>query len=297
MLGSRWPRPPGSSRSAPARSSAGADDGAPPGWPRPCRAPVGARASAPTTPQRCGPRSPPLPTPRWLSTARGGRQRRERASAWRPCPGPSVTSGSRSKKVLHASERKAEERAAWWAATAHLDPTRLVFVDESGTNLAMTPRYGRAPRGQRVVGTAPRNHGPNVTLLAAMSDAGITAAMTMTGATDGAVFTLFVEQVLVPTLRPGQVIIWDNLSVHKNHKLRRGIEAVGCQLHFLPPYSPDFSPIEHAFGKLKTALRRAAARDRPALEHAITAGLATITADDAAAWFRHCGYALPEQHL
>lgn len=161
----------------------------------------------------------------------------------------------------------------------------------------MTPRYGRAPRGQRVVGTAPRNHGPNVTLLAAMSDAGITAAMTMTGATDGAVFTLFVEQVLVPTLRPGQVIIWDNLSVHKNHKLRRGIEAVGCQLHFLPPYSPDFAPIEHAFGKLKTALRRAAARDRPALEHAITAGLATITADDAAAWFRHCGYALPEQQL
>jgi len=170
-------------------------------------------------------------------------------------------------------------------------------VDESGTNLAMTPRYGRAPRGQRAVGAAPRNHGPNVTLLAAMSGAGITAAMTMTGTTDGAVFALFVDHVLVPTLRPGQVVIWDNLSVHKNHKLRRSIEAAGCQLRFLPPYSPDFSPIEHAFSKLKTALRRASARDRPALEHAITVGLATITADDAAAWFRHCGYALPEQHL
>ena len=148
-----------------------------------------------------------------------------------------------------------------------------------------------------MVGTAPRNHAPNVTLLAAMSGAGITAAMTMTGATDGAVFTLFVEQVLVPTLRPGQVVIWDNLSVHKNQKLRRGIEAAGCHLRFLPPYSPDFSPIEHAFGKLKTALRRAGARDRLALEHAIAVGLATITADDAAAWFRHCGYALPEQQL
>jgi transposase len=161
----------------------------------------------------------------------------------------------------------------------------------------MTPRYGRAPRGQRVVGAAPRNHGPNVTRLAAMSGAGITAAMPMTGATDGAVFALFVDQVLVPTLRPGQVVIWDNLSVHKNQKLRRGIEAAGCHLRFLPPDSPDFSPIEHAFAKLKTALRRAGARDRPALEHAIAVGLATITAADAAAWFRHCGYALPEQHL
>lgn len=119
-------------------------------------------------------------------------------------------------------------RTAWWAETAHLDPTRLVFVDESGTNLAMTPRYGRAPRGQRAVGTAPRNHGPNVTLLAVMSGTGITAAMTMTGATDGAVFALFVDQILVPTLRPGQVVIWDNLSVHKHHRLRRSIEAAGC---------------------------------------------------------------------
>ena len=161
----------------------------------------------------------------------------------------------------------------------------------------MTPRYGRAPRGQRVVGAVPRNHGPNVTLLAAMGSAGITAAMTMTGATDGAVLALFVERILIPALRPGQIVVWDNLSVHKNGKVRQRIEAAGCQLRFLPAYSPDFSPIEHAFSKLKTALRQAGARDRPALEDAIAAGLATITAADAAAWFRHCGYALPEQLL
>ena len=173
----------------------------------------------------------------------------------------------------------------------------MVFVDESGTNLAMTPRYGRAPRGRRVVGAAPRNHGPNVTLLAAMRSDGIAAAMTMTGATDGAVLDLFVGQVLVPALRPGQVVVWDNLSAHKNRRVRGRTEAAGCQVRFPPPYSPDFSPIEQAFAKLKAALRHAGARDRPALEDAIAAGLATITARDAAAWFRHCGYALPEQLL
>lgn len=130
-----------------------------------------------------------------------------------------------------------------------------------------------------------------------MSGAGITAAMTMTGATDGAVWKLFVRQILVPSLRPGQIVIWDNLGVHKNLAVRQLIEARGCQVRFLPPYSPDFSPIEQAFSKLKTSLRRAGARTRPALEDAIAAGLTTITAQDAHAWFRHCGYALPEQLL
>jgi transposase len=159
----------------------------------------------------------------------------------------------------------------------------------------MTPRYGRAPRGQRVVGVVPRNHGPNVTLLAAMSHAGITAAMTMTGATAGAVFALFVGQILVPSRQPGQVVIWDNLSVHRNQKRRRRLAAAGGHLRFLPAYAPDFSPIEYAFSKLKTALRQAGARDRAALEDAITAGLATITAEDAAGWFGHGGYAVSAQ--
>jgi len=143
----------------------------------------------------------------------------------------------------------------------------------------------------------PRNHGSNVTLFAAMSGEGITAAMTMTGPADGDVWPLFARQVLVPSLRPGQIVIWDNLGVHKNQQVRQLIEDHGCQVRFLPPYSPDFSPIEQAFGKLKTALRQANARTRPALEDAIAAGLATITPHDAAAWFRHCGYGFPEQLL
>ena len=182
--------------------------------------------------------------------------------------------------MLRASERNEAQRTAWWIETQAFDPRRLVFVDESGTNLSLTPRYGRAPRGQRVVGVVPRNHGPNVTLFA-----------------DGEVWPLFARQILVPSLRPGQIVIWDNLGVHKNQQVRQLIEDRGCQVRFLPPYSPDFSPIEQAFGKLKTALRQANARTRPALEDAIAAGLATITPHAAAAWFRHCGYRPSEQLL
>ena len=178
-----------------------------------------------------------------------------------------------------------------------LDPSTVVFVDESGTNLALTPRSGRAPRGQRVGGAAPRNHGPNTTLRAAMSPAGITAAMTLEGAADRDAFAVFVAQVLVPSLTPGQTVIWDNLSVHKSATAQQLIAAAGCHIRFLPPYSPDFAPIEQAFSKLKTFRRRAQTRTRAARDEAITAGLATITAADAVAWFAHCGYQLSGQPL
>ena len=118
--------------------------------------------------------------------------------------------------MLFAAERNEPVRAAWWNAIQALDPRQLVFVDESGTNLAMTPRYGRAPRGQRVIGTVPRNHGPTTTLIAALSATGISAAMTVEGAMDRAAFDVCVAQVLVPTLTPGQTVVWDNLSVHKS---------------------------------------------------------------------------------
>ena len=120
----------------------------------------------------------------------------------------------------------------------------------------MTPRYGRAPRGERVVGTAPRNHGKNTTLVAALSLDGITAAMTVEGALDRPAFDAFVDQVLAPSLRPGQIVIWDNLSVHKSATAQQVITAAGCHLLWLPPYSPDCPPIEQAFGKLKARLRR-----------------------------------------
>lgn len=188
-------------------------------------------------------------------------------------------------------------RAAWWEKLQQWDPTQFVFVDESGTNLAMTPRYGRAPQGQRVVGLAPRNHGPNTSLIAAMTPNGMTATLTVEGAVDRAVFDVFVASILVPTLTPGQIVIWDNLSVHKSARAQTLIEAAKCQVCFLPPYSPDFAPIEQAFSKLKTFLRRAQARTRTTLDEAITAGLATITAQNARAWFVHCGYHLDGQPL
>jgi transposase len=159
----------------------------------------------------------------------------------------------------------------------------------------MTPRSGRAPRGVRVVGSVPRNHGPNTTLFAALSLDGITAAMTLEGAADRAAFEVYVAEVLAPSLTPGQLVIWDNLSVHKSAKAAQLIAARGCRVRFLPPYSPDFAPIEQAFSKLKTSLRRTGARTREALQAAIAAALAAITATDAQAWFAHCGYPIPAQ--
>ena len=175
---------------------------------------------------------------------------------------------------------------------AQVDLTRVKFIDESGTNLAMTRRYARAPRGERVVGSVPRNYGRNVTLRATLSLTGITATLTVEGATDGDVFRTYVHDVLAPTLRPGDLVVLDNLGAHKVSGICEAIEQCGATLLYLPPYSPDFNPIELCWSKIKTALRAAQARTREALEEAITQALATVTASDALAWFRHCGYAL-----
>lgn len=171
-----------------------------------------------------------------------------------------------------------------------MDPARLVFVDETGTNLAMTRRSGRAKRGQRVAGAVPRNPGPNVTLIAAMDQAGLLGELTITGAIDGDAFAVYVTRLLVPQLWPGDIVIWDNRSAHKRARARIWVESAGAEVVFLPPYSPDFNPIELAFSKLKTDLRRAGARTRTELDQAITAALGTITSHDARGWFAHCGY-------
>lgn len=176
-------------------------------------------------------------------------------------------------------------------------PERLVFVDESGANITLTPRYGRAPRGQRCIGRVPRNWGKNTTLLAALTQRGVTAALLVEGAADRQVFEVFVEQVLAPTLGPYQVVIWDNLSVHLSEQAHQVIAARGCEVICLPPYSPDFSPIEQAFSKLKTALRRANPRTRETLWQAIGEALDQISAADAAGWFRHRGYDTPPHYF
>ena len=199
------------------------------------------------------------------------------------------------KKTLVASEQDPVARASWWAELATYDPADFVFLDESSTSIALTRRYARAPRGQRAYGQVPRNHGRPTTLLAALSPAGLGAAMTLEGAANTAAFLAYVREVLAPTLRPGQLVIVDNVSFHRADAIRDAIAAAGCVLLFLPPYSPDFNPIEQAFSKLKAHLRKAAARTQAALETAIADALATITAADALGWFRHCGYQLLDQ--
>jgi transposase len=168
---------------------------------------------------------------------------------------------------------------------------RYKFIDESGINLAMTRLFGRAPQGERVVDTVPQNSGPNVTMLGALSLQGLDAVMTVDGATDGDVFRAYVEQVLGPTLVAGDVVIMDNLGAHKVAGIREAIEQRGAQVIYLPPYSPDLSPIEPCWSKVKTALRKAKARTREALESALEHVLSTVTAVDAQHWFAHCGYA------
>jgi transposase len=198
--------------------------------------------------------------------------------------------------VLHASEQGTERvqqaRAAYQEEIAGLAPQRFRCIDESGVNFAMTRRCGRAPKGERVIGAVPQNDGASVTMLAALGSQGIEAVMTIEGATDAEVFRVYVEQVLRPTLRPGDIVMMDNLRAHNIAGIRGAIEQTGARLQYLPPYSPDLSPIERCWSKRKTALRTAKARTREALEHAITQALATMTASDARSWFHYCGYAV-----
>lgn len=168
-----------------------------------------------------------------------------------------------------------------------------MIVDESGTNLNLTPRYARAPCGQRAYGQVPRNTPPNTTLIAALTMSGMGPAMVMSGATDTAAFEVYVTHFLAPSLRPGQIVVMDNLSAHKSRRVQEVIAARGCELWYLPSYSPDLSPIEEAFSKLKALLRRAQARTYEALETAIAMALDQITAADARGYFGHCGYQLP----
>jgi transposase len=166
----------------------------------------------------------------------------------------------------------------------------LIFLDESGVTTQMTRTRGRARRGERIVEATPSGHWKVMTTLGALSLRGIDATMTIESATDGDVFTAYVEQVLGPTLSPGDVVVMDNLSAHKVAGIRELIEARGAQLLYLPPYSPDLNPIEKAWSKFKQFLRAAKTRSKEALDQAITDAFKTITADNAAAWFRHCGY-------
>jgi transposase len=195
----------------------------------------------------------------------------------------------RKKKVLHAQERDSPEvqqkREDFRAAVAGIDPHRLVFVDESGAHTAMTRIYGRAPVGQRVCGTAP-GHWETITLTCGLRLSGVTAVMAFEGATNTPTFEGYVEQVLVPELKPGDVVIWDNLTPHQSQDATAAVEAAGARVIPLPPWSPDMSPIEELFSKVKAALRSAGARTKETVYAAIASALHEVCLADIAGWFQ-----------
>jgi transposase len=196
--------------------------------------------------------------------------------------------------MLRAQEQDGAEnlwlRQAWWELVAEADPACLVFLDESGVTTEMTRRYGWGPRSERVREAVPAGHWRTLTVLAALTTGGVLASMSIESPTDGDVFLAFVEQVLAPRLEPGHVVILDNLGAHKIDGVRQIIEACGASVLYLPPYSPDFNPIEQAWSKLKQLLRGIKARIVEQLEPALTQAIAAITPEDANAFFRHCGY-------
>ena len=194
-----------------------------------------------------------------------------------------------------ASERNEVHRAVFRAVVAPLDQRRFIFVDETSTSVAMTRRYARAPRGQRVYGVVPRNHGRNLSVSGALGLRGMVAALSVEGAVDTDVFNVFVRQVLVPALRPGDIVLLDNLNVHHASCIIQAVQTAQGQVIFLPSYSPDFSPSEPCWSKVKTFLRGAAARTRRRLESALKSALLTICPEDIRGWFTHCGYLVPSK--
>jgi transposase len=181
--------------------------------------------------------------------------------------------------------------------TEKVEPKRLVFVDEMGTNTSLAPLYAYSPKGQRANAEIPRNRGPNTTLLSSMALEGIGSCLAVEGSTTTEVFEAYIEHFLAPELERGRIVVMDNLPAHKPDRIRELIEERGCELLYLPPYSPDYSPIEEAFAKIKGILRKAEARSREALVEVMGAALSAVTARDARGFFEHCGYRQPAQLL
>ena len=198
------------------------------------------------------------------------------------------------KKSGHASEQQradvAAARKAWFAAQPDLDPDKLVFIDETWLNTKMARLRGRAPRGERLRAPIPHGHWHTTTFVAGLRLSGIDAPMVIDGPINGEIFLAYVRQVLVPTLRPGDVVIMDNLGSHKSAAVREAITAMGAELRFLPPYSPDFNPIENAFSKLKALMRKAAARTRDTLWDAVATAIEAFTPTECANFFTAAGY-------
>ena len=187
-----------------------------------------------------------------------------------------------------------QRRAEFLHEVGAIDPERLIFLDESGVTTQMTRLYARCQGGGRIHEGAPRGHWKVLTTLGAMSREGMVAAMTVESATDSDVFEAFLQQVLCPKLKAGDVVVMDNLNVHKMDRVRELIEGAHARLLYLPPYSPDLNPIEKAWSKFKQFLRSAKARTAQLLDQAVTAALQAISTENAKAWFSHCGYGIQQ---
>lgn len=182
-------------------------------------------------------------------------------------------------------------RQVWLTETQPgLNKRRVWFLDETGVNLSFSREYARSLRGSRAPGNKPKNYGDSVTVLGAINENGTIAALEVRGSTDETVILAFIEEILSSHLAPGDCIVLDNLSSHKTNKVQTAFAALGVEVYYLPPYSPDLNPIEMCWSKIKTFLKQAAARNYSALSESISKALNTITAADAGNWIRHCGY-------
>ncbi len=178
----------------------------------------------------------------------------------------------------------------WRADTREIDPHRFRFIDESGAKTNMVRLHGRCEQGQRLLSKAPAGHWQTTTMMAAVGLGGVAAPFALEGAVDGESFVLYVERVLVPTLRGGEIVVLDNLACHKHPRVRELIESVGAEVWYLPPYSPDFNPIEQMWSKIKQILRSIAARSFEGLIEAIRIALSQVSLEDLLGWFTHSGY-------
>jgi transposase len=185
------------------------------------------------------------------------------------------------------------KREQWRAEQSAIDPEKVVFLDEMGATTNMTRRYGRSPKGQRLVCPVPHGHWKTTTFIAGLRSSGLSAPMVIDGAMNGDLFEAYVKQILVPTLTPGDVVILDNLPSHKRVAAIRAIESAGCTVRFLPPYSPDLNPIELAFSKLKSLLRKAEKRTVEGLWSFLGQALDLFTPTECLSYMRHDGYGLP----
>jgi transposase len=198
------------------------------------------------------------------------------------------------KKIAHAAEQQRPDvkaaREIWFEGQLDLDPEKLIFIDETGATTKMVRPYGRAPRGERCRAAVPHGHWKTTTFTAGLRIGGLAAPMILDGPMDGDAFRAYVTQVLVPELESGDIVIMDNLPAHKVSGVRDAIGAAGAKLIYLPPYSPDFNPIEMAFAKLKALLRTAAARTIPDLWDALNNAFAAFTANECRNYFAAAGY-------